>query len=173
MPYQLPAHVTTSDRELLAECDVDTYRSRGPGGQKRNKTESAVRIRHRPTGLSVVATESRSQAENRARALVRLRYALVLSERVPVDADAFRAADYLADVVGSDGRLHVNRRNPRYLGVVQVVLDVFAVAEARVGQAAKLLGFSTGYLVGFLKDDAKLWTQANALRRRFGRKPLR
>jgi len=49
----------------------------GPGGQHRNKTESAVRLVHLPTGLKVTATERRSQARNRARALERLRAALL------------------------------------------------------------------------------------------------
>ena len=52
---------------------VTFYRASGPGGQKKNKTESAVRIKHLPTGIIVTAAESRSQHENRATALQRLR----------------------------------------------------------------------------------------------------
>ncbi len=70
-----------SDPQLLAQCEVDTYRASGPGGQKRNKTSSAVRLRHPPSGLIVIAEESRSQHENRARALRRLRQALYLKLR--------------------------------------------------------------------------------------------
>src|SRR5690242_7895400 len=70
-----------SDAQLLAQCEVDTYRASGPGGQKRNKTSSAVRIRHPPTGLIVIAEESRSQHENRSRAFKRLRQALYLKIR--------------------------------------------------------------------------------------------
>src|SRR5436309_11548880 len=70
-----------SDDQLLAQCEVDTYRASGPGGQKRNKTSSAVRLRHPPSGLLVIAEESRSQHENRARALRRLRQALYLKVR--------------------------------------------------------------------------------------------
>ena len=61
---------------MLAQCEVDTYRASGPGGQKRNKTSSAVRLRHPPTGLLVIAEESRSQHANKAKALKRLRRAL-------------------------------------------------------------------------------------------------
>ena len=64
----LPEHL----QRLLTECDVDTYRSSGPGGQKKNKTESSVRVRHLPTGLVRIATESRSQWRNREAALARV-----------------------------------------------------------------------------------------------------
>ncbi len=73
----LPDHL----QRLLAECDVDTYRASGPGGQHRNKTESAVRLRHRPSGLVRVATEDRSQSRNRVAALERLYKALEAAKR--------------------------------------------------------------------------------------------
>ena len=61
------------DAALLAECDESFYVGGGPGGQHRNKTETAVRLVHRPTGLTVTATERRSQLQNRGAALERLR----------------------------------------------------------------------------------------------------
>ncbi len=75
----MPEHL----QRLLAECDVETYRSSGPGGQKKNKTESSVRVRHRPSGLVRVATESRSQIRNREAALERLWNALQARARRP------------------------------------------------------------------------------------------
>ena len=81
-----------SDEQLLAQCEVDTYRASGPGGQKRNKTSSAVRLRHPPTGLIVIAEESRSQHENRARALRRMRQALYLKLRDELSAEALTPA---------------------------------------------------------------------------------
>src|SRR5258706_3752272 len=57
---------------LLAECDVETYRGSGPGGQHRNRRDSAVRLTHRPSGLVVTATERRSQHQNKLVALERL-----------------------------------------------------------------------------------------------------
>src|SRR5438445_1088009 len=76
-----------NDQQLLAQCAVDTYRASGPGGQKRNKTSSAVRLRHLPSGLIVIAEESRSQHENRARAFRRLRQALYLKIRDDMPAE--------------------------------------------------------------------------------------
>jgi len=69
--------IALEDAALLAECLETFFVGGGPGGQHRNKTESAVRLVHRPTGLAVTATERRSQAQNRAAALERLRAALV------------------------------------------------------------------------------------------------
>src|SRR5262249_37738184 len=64
----LPTHLA----RLALDCDVVAYRSSGPGGQKKNKTESSVRVRHRPTGITRIATESRSQTRNRELALERV-----------------------------------------------------------------------------------------------------
>ncbi len=61
------------DREALSrEVEVSTFRGSGPGGQHRNKTETAVRLRHVPTGITVVAAEHRSQWRNREAAWERL-----------------------------------------------------------------------------------------------------
>src|SRR5881392_1554055 len=99
------------DSQLLAQCAVDTYRASGPGGQKRNKTSSAVRLRHHPTGLLVIAEESRSQHENKARALRRLRQSLYLSVRDPFAADAPAAP------------LDVGRKDRRFWPAVGRALD--------------------------------------------------
>src|SRR5512142_1513943 len=71
------------DSALIAECEETFFVGSGPGGQHRNKTESAVRLVHLPTGITVTATERRSQARNRAAALERLRAALAPLSRRP------------------------------------------------------------------------------------------
>jgi ribosome-associated protein len=68
---------------LAAECEETFFTAGGPGGQHRNKTESGVRLVHRPTGVTVTATERRSQAQNRAAALERLRDRLRALARRP------------------------------------------------------------------------------------------
>lgn len=57
---------------LARDCDITPFKSSGPGGQKKNKTESSVRVVHRPTGITRIATESRSQLRNKELALERV-----------------------------------------------------------------------------------------------------
>ena len=75
----LPSHL----KKLLADCDVETFRGPGPGGQHRNKTESAVRMTHRPSGIVRVARDDRSQLRNRHIALERIWRALEARKRRP------------------------------------------------------------------------------------------
>ena len=69
-------HIPETDDALLGECDQETYRSSGPGGQNVNKRETAVRLRHRPTCIVVSSQEERSQYMNRKRCLEKLRRAV-------------------------------------------------------------------------------------------------
>ena len=62
-----------SDEDLLRQCEVETFRSSGPGGQHVNKTESAVRLRHLPSGIIVSSQQERSQHRNKALCLEKLR----------------------------------------------------------------------------------------------------
>ena len=71
-----------ADPNILAkQVVVETYKSRGPGGQRKNKTETAVRLTHLPSGITVIATENRSQAQNRRLAFERLRERLLKLNR--------------------------------------------------------------------------------------------
>ncbi len=70
--------IPESDDALLAECDVETFRSSGPGGQNVNRRETAVRLRHRPSGIVVDCQQERSQYQNKQLALERLRMKLKL-----------------------------------------------------------------------------------------------
>ena len=62
---------------LRQETDATFYRSSGPGGEKKDKTQTAVRLSHRPSGLKVIATEHRSQSKNRQLAFQRLQRKLL------------------------------------------------------------------------------------------------
>ena len=70
--YDIPR----GDDELLRQCTVQTFRGTGPGGQGVNTSDSAVRLRHTPSGITVTARNERSQLMNKRAALKRLRYQL-------------------------------------------------------------------------------------------------
>ena len=65
--------IPQSDKDLLAECEVDTFRSSGPGGQNVSRRETAVRLRHLPSGIVVTCQQERYQLRNRRIALAKLR----------------------------------------------------------------------------------------------------
>ena len=77
-PIDIPdiPSVPEDDAELLAQCEVQTFRAGGPGGQHQNMTDSAVRLVHRATGVTVTSRARRSQYLNKLEALRRLRLKL-------------------------------------------------------------------------------------------------
>ena len=166
------AYLLMDDRTLLAQCDVDRYRSHGPGGQKRNKTSSAVRLRHRPTGLMAIGVEDRSQHVNKARALRRLRTTIALCVRSPIEPGEYRPSELLGRYITATGRLRVAVRNPEYHRVIAEVLDVFTMCALRVSPAADRLGLSTSQLTQFLRRDHTVWRQVNQMRSEAGLRQL-
>jgi hypothetical protein len=155
-----------TDELLLAQCAVDTYRASGPGGQKRNKTSSAVRLRHAASGQIVIAEESRSQHENRARAVKRLRRRFYLVLREPFHSTAAGAPQSTTD-------LKVGLRDQRFWPTAGRVLDALEGRQGRVSETAALFGVSTGQLVDFLSREPELWQQANVIRQAFGQRLLK
>jgi len=110
------AALAMDDEALLRACEVSTFVGGGPGGQHRNKTASAVRLVHPPTGLTVTATERRSQAQNRSAALERLRAALSRLTHVQRPRKATRpsrgAKERRLEAKKRLGRKKVERRDP-------------------------------------------------------------
>jgi RF-1 domain len=164
--------ILAPDAALLAECAVDRYRASGPGGQHRNKTESAIRLRHRPSGVSAIAEDSRSQAENRVRALRRLREHVALGVRSPAgEGPSPRLAAVIAGGTAPLGER--TRVTPGYLAAMAELLDHLAAAAAEVAAAARRLGMTTGALSKLLTHDPRVARAANQLRGARGLRPLR
>jgi hypothetical protein len=163
-----------TDEELLKQCEWHAGRASGPGGQKRNKTHSAIDILHRPTGISTIANEHRMQGENRKLALERLRLALVLAERDEIDPETFVIPPEVTEqLVGKGGKLAVNGENPRYLRIIATMLDLLLYFKGQVAPAAHRLGITTTNFINLLHREPKLWTIAQEMRKRNGLPPLK
>lgn len=168
-PAELRARLAYDDQRLLAECEIHLHRVGGPGGQHRNKVSSAVRLHHRPTGIVVGATERRSQHENRANALIRLREAIAVGIRRPPPVDW----QWPESVQIRAGRLKVGAKNPAYWEVLALALDQLADCAGQVAKAAARLEVTTSSFTRFLADHPGAWQEANRIRAACGLGPLK
>lgn len=149
---------------LLGECDVVATRRSGPGGQHRNKVETAVVIRHRPTGIVAEASERRSRADNRRMAVRRLRLSLALTVRRPPGPAI--SSTWAARVRA--GRIAVAADHDDYAAVVAEALDRLAASGWRLAEAAAHLEITTSQLVGLFRKSSAAWQSVNESRRRAG-----
>ena len=168
-------YLTVSDDALIAQCEVDRYRASGPGGQHRNKTESAVRLRHKLTGVSAIGEDSRSQAENKVHAVRRLRSAIALEVREPVGLESFVPSPRLAALVaGGTAPLGAKTRlTGEYWAAMAELLDLLVAGDLEIGTTAQRLGITTGAMSKLLLHDDQVGRVVNDLRRAKGMRPLR
>ncbi|KAH9726288.1 RF PROK I domain-containing protein [Citrus sinensis] len=153
-------YLELTDDELLRECEMDTYKSSGPGGQHRNKRESAVRLKHVPTGLC--------------------RTLLALKVRSSVNLDAYSPPPQLLQILppkstirSSEVGQQIGPNNPKFALGMQALLDLIFAVQGSVSEAAKLLGLSTGALSRLILSDDSLRIAVNELRTSKGMKPLK
>ncbi len=173
-------YLILDDKALSAQCEVHIYKASGPGGQHRNKVSSAVRLVHRPTGVTAIGQESRSQHENRRRALNRLRMKIACKVRGPVDLTCPKIPPVVRECIfsprgpnaGPTARVKVGRKDHRFWMVAAFALDVLDAAKGRVSPAAACIGITTGNFASLLSSDRHLLAAAQDIRKHYGHKPL-
>jgi len=156
---------------LMVDCDVRRLRRSGPGGQHRNKVETAVQLLHRPTGIAAEANERRIQAQNRAMALRRLRLNLALEVRTPRPDDHPPSPLWRSRCRGD--RIVVATDHADFPPLLAEALDTIAACDADVKHAAERLGCTTSQLVKFLAKEPRALGTVNAWRAERGLRALR
>jgi len=168
-------YLLASDDALVAQSEVDRYRASGPGGQHRNKTESAVRLRHKPSGATAIGEDSRSQSENKLHAVRRLRATIALDVREPVELDDYAPSPRLAALIaGGTAPLGAKTRlTGDYWAAIAELLDLLVAGDLEIGTTAQRLGITTGAMSKLLLHDDQVARAVNDLRRSRHMRPLR
>ncbi len=167
--------------ELLKSCEAERFRASGPGGQHRNKVETAVRLTHRPTGVTGQASERRSQAQNHAVAVFRLRVNLALSVRSENPRKLNRQDQSAASPLPSErwrqrvrgGRLAINPEHDDFPALLAEALDHLAGQAYDVPAAATALGITRSQLLKLLRHEPRALEQVNTQRVAAGMPSLR
>jgi hypothetical protein len=162
-----------ADAALLAQCAVDRLRGPGPGGQKRNKTESSIRLRHGATGLAAMAGETRSQPENKARALLRLRERFAFDLREAVELDDYQPSAALAALLARDQVRRSEKwlRSPEYLRAVGDLIDLYQAVGCSLPDVARRVTASQSRLDRLAKVDPRLARKLGELKTSMRGKP--
>jgi hypothetical protein len=151
---------------LLRDCEVRHGRRRGPGGQHRNKTESAVVITHTPTGVEGQASERRSQFDNHRVAVKRLRVNLAVEVRSMELAESAPTELWRSRCRGK--KIYCNDDHDDFAPLLAEALDVVINHRGHAAGAALQLGVTSSQLIKFLQHEPRAMQQVNDLRQQQG-----
>jgi hypothetical protein len=140
------------DAQLLKECIFTEFQSSGPGGQKRNRKYSSVRLSHKPSGIEVTAVETRSQNSNKKIALKKLRCLIAMNIR--------------SAKLPQLETLKISLRNSQYPCLLALIFDTLHNVQFSVRDAGEALGISTGQLIKLLLRDNDAWQKINTERQK-------
>ncbi|MCG8584090.1 MAG: hypothetical protein MI757_05200 [Pirellulales bacterium] len=149
------------DETLLEQCQLRRERRSGPGGQRRNKVETAVVLIHQPSGLRAEASERRSAEDNRRVALFRLRLELARKIRV---AYTDREPSDLWQSRCRGGRISVSSTHTDFPAILAEALDAVANAQFELASAAAQLGCTTSQLRKLIQQDPIAWSHVQEQR---------
>ena len=154
-------HPSTLDEEkLLKECDVEFGRTTGPGGQNRNRRDTATTITHRPTGVIAAASERRTQAQNRSRAVFRLRIKMAAVIRTRTHHE-HHTCSKLWNERRQGKMIAVNPMHQDYPSLVSEALDVIVARRYDVAGAAGIMGVSMSQLAKLVRNNKRCFAVVN------------
>lgn len=155
-----PHPATLEEAILLRDCEVEFGRASGPGGQNRNRRDTATTVTHVPTGIIGAATERRSQAQNRSRAIFRLRLKLASSVRSKTHHERHRASELW--VQRRQGRsISVNPMHADYPALLAEALDVIVARRYDVAGAAGVMEVSMSQLAKLVRHNKRSFALIN------------
>ena len=160
-----------NDDQLLAECETRRTKGGGPGGQHRNKVETAIQLVHQPTGVAVFASERRSQKQNLSKAIKRLRLQLAVEVRNVHSPIVEPSALWKTRCVS--GRIQCSEKHDDFPVMIAEALDAIDAKEFDVKLAAAALGCSTSQLVRFVGRIPEALGKVNSEREQRGLKKLK
>ena len=169
--YVHPADLAPA--KLLAECVVRRQRRSGPGGQHRNKVETAVVLVHQPTGIRSEATEQRSQAANQQVAIHRLRVKLAIQLRSNMETGRARSVSPLWNSRLRAQKLSIAPTHEDFPSLLAEALDFLGTVDFDVKECAEQLGTTSSQLVRLFKLEPEALIYVNERRATRTLKPLR